>query len=137
MLLRVSLAKKETLYCPNCAGIVKLLLNLSVPPTKVRVNNCVLASGKVIFAVTLATPILSVTLAAISITSETLKLSLNVLLEKGVRSNTCGRVISNTVKLVFSVLLILLLVSFAIIVTLYTPGGSNKLRTIQRQLLRK
>jgi len=49
----------------------------------------------------------------------------------GVGSTNCiaGKVTSLTVKLVVSVLLMLPLISFAIIVTLYTPGGSVRLGT--------
>jgi len=61
----VSLAKKLMLYCPNSAGIVKELLNL-MPVARVRVICCTVVLGKVIFASTVSTSMLSVTFAAIS-----------------------------------------------------------------------
>jgi len=69
---RVSLAKKLRLYCPNNAGIVKELLNL-MPVAGVRVICCTVVLGKVIFASTVSTAMLSVTLAAISMVVVTLK----------------------------------------------------------------
>jgi len=54
--------------------------------TAVRFNNCVVLSGKVIFAKTVSTAILSVTLAAISITA----LTLNLLFAIGRTSKTSG-----------------------------------------------
>jgi len=59
----------------------------------------------------------------------TAAITLKELLAIGVKLTTLGGVMSNTVKLVVSVLLMLLLVSFAMMVTLYTPGGSVRLGT--------
>jgi len=67
--------------------------------------------GRVMLAFIVLTLMLSVTFAAISIISLTLK----VLALTGCRSKTCGTVTSLTWKVTVSVSLILLLVSFAII----------------------
>lgn len=96
---------------PKSGGIVKLLLYLSVAPTCVKVSCWMVLFGKVIFALTMLTLMLSVTLAAISMVSLTLK----VLALTGCKSKTCGTVTSLTWKVTVSVLLMLLLVSFAII----------------------
>jgi len=96
------------------------LLYLSVAPTCVKLNIVELAFGKVMLAFTVLTLMLSVTFAAISIISLTLK----VLALTGCRSKTSGTVTSLTVKLVLSVLLRLPNVSFAMMVTLYNPGIS-------------
>jgi len=119
-LLLVSFAMMVTLYLPMAFGMVKLLLNVIVAPSWSKVSSVELALGKVMLARTIFTAILSVTLADICIVSEMLK----VLFASGVRFLTSGRVISNTVKLVVSVLLTFPEVSFAMIVTLYTPGAS-------------
>jgi len=105
---------------PKSGGIVKLLLYLSVTPTRAKVSCWMVLFGKVIFALTMLTLMLSVTFAAISITSLTLK----VLALTGCKSKTWGTVTSLTVKLVRSVLLRLPNVSLAKIVTLYNPGIS-------------
>jgi len=97
-----------TLYRPIKSGIVKLLLNVIVVPSWINVT------GKVMFARTIFTAILSVTFADICMVSDMLK----VLFASGVRFLTSGRVISNTVKLVVSVLLTFPEVSFAMMVTL-------------------
>jgi len=70
--------------------------------------------GKVMLAFTVLTLMLSVTLAAISMVSLTLK----VLALTGRKSKTAGLVTSLTVKLVVSVLLTFPEVSFAMMVTL-------------------
>jgi len=110
----VSFAMMVTLYLPMTFGMVKLLLKVMVLPSCMRVSSVELALGKVMFASTTSTAMLSVTLAVICIVSEMLK----VLFASGVRFLTSGRVISNTVKLVVSVLFKLPEVSLAIIVTL-------------------
>src|SRR3989344_2997347 len=51
----VSFAKKVTLYLPAVAGIVKVVLYLSVPETLLRFTIVSVLSGCVIFAVTLYT----------------------------------------------------------------------------------
>jgi len=71
------------------------------------------------FALTLLTLILSVTLAATSIVSNVLKVC-----SHGVRFVTDGGVLSSTVKLVVSVLLTFPEVSLAMMVRLYTPIGA-------------
>jgi len=85
MLLLVSFAKKLMLYCPKRLGIEKLALNLSVE-VFIKVSSVVVPLGKVIFAVTVSTPMPSVTLAAISVVVK------NVirLPATGTRSNTSG-----------------------------------------------
>jgi len=105
---------------PKRGGIVKLLLYLSVIPTRAKVSCWMVLLGKVMLAFTVLTLMLSVTLAAISMVSLTLK----VLALTGCKSKTCGTVTSLTVKLVVSVLLRLPNVSFAMMVTLYNPGMS-------------
>jgi len=106
MLLLVSFAKKLTLYCPMRFGMVKLLLNLIVAPTCVKFNIVELAFGKVMFARTVSTLVVtSVTFAAISIVSVTLKM----LPSAGVTLITSGGVVSmvtfrSSVKLLFPAL---------------------------------
>jgi len=112
MLLLLSLAKKLTLYCPNNkAGIVKLLLNLSVL-VFASVTICVVLLGKVMFANTVSIAPPFVTFAAISMTSLTLK----VVFAIGTRSKTSGLVTSLTTNVSLSVLFTLPAVSLAIIV---------------------
>jgi len=65
--------------------MVKLALNLSVE-VFTNVSTVVVLLGKVILAVTVSTPMLSVTFAAISMTS----LVLNCVPLIGLRSNTSG-----------------------------------------------
>ena len=66
ILLLVSFAKKLMSYCPNRLGIEKLALNLSVE-VFTKVSSVVVPLGKVILAVTVSTPMPSVTFAAISV----------------------------------------------------------------------
>jgi len=99
---------------PKSGGIVKLLLYLSVTPTCVKVSCWMVLLGRVMLAFTVLTLMLSVTLAAISMVSLTLK----VLALTGRKSKTSGIVTSLTVKLVVSVLLTFPLVLFAMMVTL-------------------
>ena len=94
--------------------MVKLLLYLSVVPTCVKVSCWMVLLGRVMLAFTVLTLMLSVTLAAISMVSLTLK----VLALIGCKSKTWGGVMSNTVKLVVSVLFKLPDVSLVMMVML-------------------
>ena len=85
ILLLVSFAKKLRLYCPKRLGMAKLVLNLSVE-VFTKVSSVVVPLGKVIFAVTVSTPMPSVTLAAISVVVE----KVIRLPAAGTRSNTSG-----------------------------------------------
>jgi len=92
-------------------------LKKSVPAFADKLMMVTVLSGSVILMVTLATPMLSVTLAPISINVPTS----NTLLLTGVISVTFGVVESLTVKLAVWVSLIFRFVSVAIRVMLYSP----------------
>ena len=114
MLLLVSFAMMVILYCPIKLGIAKLLLKVMVLSSCMRVSSVELVLGKVMFARTVSIAMLSVTFAEICMISEMLK----VLFASGVRFLTSGRVISNTVKFVLSVLLMFPDVSLVMMVML-------------------
>jgi len=83
------------------------------PTRLVRVNKTLLPSARVILANTVSTAMLSVTLTVILVISVWL-----MMFGSAVRLMTSGRVISNTVKLVVSVLFTFPEVSLAMMVTL-------------------
>jgi len=91
---------------------VKLLLYLSVAPTCVKVSCWMVLFGRVMLAFTALTLMLSVTLAAISMVSLTLK----VLALTGRKSKTSGTVTSLTTNVSLSVLFTLPAVSLAMMV---------------------
>ena len=66
------------------------------PVAALRVSSCVVLLGKVILARTVSTPLVSLTLAAISMVSETLK----VLFSTGMTSKTDGGAVSMVTFLV-------------------------------------
>jgi len=93
---------------------------LKISPTKfVIVKTKLLPSARVTLANTVSTLMLSVTLTVILVLCVWLKNC-----GSAVALITSGTVMSNTVKFVVSVLLMFPEVSFAMMVTLYSPGAS-------------
>ena len=84
-----------------------------LPVVEVKVVCCMVPFGRVMLAETVLTPILSVMFAEISMVVEVLKFVLNI----GIRLNILGGTSSMPTKNVVSVLLKLLLVSFAMILS--------------------
>jgi len=105
--------------------MVKLLLNLSAA-VFIRVKSVVLPFEKVMLACTTSIIPLSVTLVATSIIS----LVLNLLAFSGIKSNTCGRIVSSPTKNVVWVLLMLFCVSFAMNVMLYRPNSVGMVKVL-------